>query len=61
MMTPAKLLIAQRLDEVARELRSIAALMDEFKRDPAWLEVERELSGAAATAAWWANEVRAER
>ena len=37
-MTPAKLLIAQRLDDVAREL-----------------------SGAAATASWWANEVRAER
>lgn len=60
-MTPAKLLIAQRLIEAAHELRSIVALMDEYRRDPAWMEVERELSGTAATASWWANEVRAER
>ena len=60
-MTPAKLLIAQRLDDVARELRSIVALMDEYRNDPAWADVARELSGAAATAQWWANEVRAER
>lgn len=60
-MTPAKLLIAQRLDEAAQELLSIVALMEEYRRDPAWLEVFRELSGAAATAKWWANEVRAER
>jgi hypothetical protein len=60
-MTPAKLLIAQRLDEAARELRSIVALMDEYRNDPAWADVARELSGAAATAQWWANEVRAER
>ena len=60
-MTPAKLLIAQRLMEVAVELRSIVALMDEYRNDPAWADVARELSGAAATASWWANEVRAER
>ena len=60
-MTPAKLLIAQRLDEAARELRSIVALMDEYRNDPAWADVARELSSAAATAQWWANEVRAER
>ena len=60
-MTPAKLLIAQRLAEVAVELRSIVALMDEYRNDPAWADVARELSGAAATALWWANEVRAER
>lgn len=60
-MTPAKLLIAQRLIEAAHELRSIVALMDEYRRDPAWADVARELSGAAATAQWWANEVRAER
>jgi hypothetical protein len=60
-MTPAKLLIAQRLMEVAVELRSIVALMDEYRNDPAWADVARELSGAAATAQWWANEVRAER
>ena len=60
-MTPAKLLIAQRLAEVAVELRSIVALMEEYRNDPAWADVARELSGAAATAQWWANEVRAER
>lgn len=60
-MTPAKLLIAQRLMEVAVELRSIVALMDEYRNDPAWADVARELSGAAATAQWWANDVRAER
>ena len=60
-MTPAKLLIAQRLMEVAVELRSIVALMDEYRNDPAWADVARELSGAAATAQWWANEVRAEQ
>ena len=60
-MTPAKLLIAQRLIEAAHELRSIVAMMDEYRRDPAWADVARELSGAAATAQWWANEVRAER
>ena len=54
-MTPAKLLIAQRLMEVAVELRSIVALMDEYRNDPAWADVARELSGAAATAQWWAN------
>ena len=60
-MTPAKLLIAQRLMEVAVELRSIVALMDEYRNDPAWADVARELSGAAATAQWCANDVRAER
>ena len=37
------------------------ALMEEYRSDPAWADVARELSGAAATAQWWANEVRAER
>ena len=60
-MTPARLLIAQRLIESAHELRSIVALMEEYRSDPAWADVARELSGAAATAQWWANEVRAER
>lgn len=60
-MTPGKLLIAQRLVESAHELRAIVALMEEYKSDPAWQTVARELSGAAATAQWWANEIRAER
>lgn len=60
-VTPAKLLIAQRLLESAHELRAIVALMDEYQHDPAWLAVAREMTGAAATAAWWAAEIRAER
>lgn len=60
-MTPGKLLIAQRLIESAHELRAIVELMGEYRNDPAWQDVARELSGAAATAQWWANEVRAER
>ena len=60
-MTPSKLLIAQRLIETADELRAIVALMDEYQHDPAWLAVAREMTGAAATAAWWAAEIRAER
>jgi hypothetical protein len=60
-VTPAKLLIAQRLMESAHELRAIVALMDEYKHDPAWLAVAQDLTAAAATAQWWANEVRAER
>jgi len=60
-MTPGKLLIAQRLCEAAHELRAIVALMAEYQHDPAWLAVAREMTGAAATAQWWATEVRAER
>jgi len=60
-MTAAKLLIAQRLLESGHELRAIVALMDEYKHDPAWLDVAQDLTAAAATAQWWANEVRAER
>ena len=60
-MTPAKLLIAQRLLESAHELRAIVELMAEYQHDPAWTAVAREITGAAATAQWWANEVGAER
>lgn len=60
-VTPAKLLIAQRLIESAHELRAIVALMAEYQHDPAWTAVAREMTAAAATAQWWANEVRAER
>ncbi len=60
-VTPAKLLIAQRLMESAHELRAIVELMAEYQHDPAWTAVAREMTAAAATAQWWANEVRAER
>ena len=58
-MTPAKLLIAQRLEEVARELRCIVELMDEQESDPTQMEVVRELHCAAETADWWAAKERA--
>lgn len=61
-MTPAKLLIAQRLLESAHELRAIVALMGEYTRDDiAWAHVARELAAAADTSQWLANEIRAER
>lgn len=59
-MTPAKLLIAQRLEEVARELRCIVELMDEQQSDPTQLEVVRELHCAAETAQWFADRIRSE-
>ena len=59
-MTPAKLLIAGALTEVAVELRSIVALMDEYRSRSAMGRMWRaSCPAAAATAQWWANEVRA--
>lgn len=59
-MTPGKLLIAQRLDESAAELASIANLADEFKDDPLWAGHVAELRNTAELAAWWAQEIRSE-
>lgn len=59
-MTPAKLLIAQRLAEAAHELRAIVALMDEYKSDSLWHEVAGELLNASDTQAWFATKIRAE-
>lgn len=60
-MTPSKLLIAQRLIESAHELRAIVALMAEYSSETIWLEVTGEISGAADTAEWFANKIRAEQ
>lgn len=60
-MTPGKLLIAQRLLESANELRAIADLMEEYNSKTIWFEVRGEISGAADTAEWFANKIRAER
>ena len=57
-MTPAKLLIAQRLDEVARELSAIAELMKDHLTATVWYEVKNELSGTAETAQWFAFRIR---
>ena len=59
-MTPAKLLIAQRLDEVARELSAIAELMKDHLTATVWYEVKNELSGTAKTAQWFADRIRSE-
>ena len=59
-MTPAKLLIAQRLMEVAVELRSIVALMDEYRNDPAWAGVASDLAIASETADYWAKEIQSD-
>ena len=59
-MTPSKLLIAQRLDESARELVAIVTLMDEHRSDPRWALHTAELARAADLAEWWASEIRSE-
>lgn len=59
-MTPAKLLIAQRLDEVARELEAIAELADEFKAEIRWAGHVAELRNAAELGRWWAKEIRSD-
>ena len=59
-MTPTKLLIAQRLEEVARELEGIAALADEFKAEIRWAGHTAELRNAAELATWWAADIRSE-
>lgn len=59
-MTPAKLLIAQRLLEASAELASIANLADEFKDDPLWAGHVAELRNAAELGRWWAKEIRSE-
>lgn len=58
-MTPKKLLIAQRLDEAATELASIANLADDFNDDHLWAGHVAELRNAADLAAWWAADIRA--
>ncbi len=50
-MTPKKLLIAQRLDESAAELASIANLAEDFKDDPLWAGHVAELRNTAELAA----------
>jgi len=59
-MTPKKLLIAQRLAEVAPELLAIAVLADEYKDLPRWAEHTAELQRTAELARWWAADIRSE-
>ena len=55
-----KALIAQRLEEVARELESIAELAEEFRCEIRWAGHVAELRNAAELGRWWAKEIRSE-
>ena len=59
-MTPAKLLIAQRLAEQVPELQAIAELADDYKDLPHWPERIAELRRTAELARFWATEIRSE-
>ena len=59
-MTPAKLLIAQRLAELQPELQATAELADEYKDVPHWAERIAELRRTAELAKFWATEIRSE-
>lgn len=59
-MTPARILIAQRLAEQDRELEAIATLADEHKHLPHWPERIAELRRTAELARFWAAEIRSE-
>lgn len=58
-MNPTKLLIAQRLDEHAREGRAIVALMDDYLKDPRWAGIASDLTRSAEAGEYWAKEIRA--
>ena len=57
-MTPGKLLIAQRLDEHAREGYAIVGLMADYLKAPRWANVAADMASAAETAEFWAKEIR---
>ena len=58
MMTPTKTLIAQRLEESAREVRSIVDLMADYADDPHWQRHARELDDAAVLMRYLAESIR---
>ena len=57
-MIVTKLLIAQRLAEVALELNAIANLAEEQSADPLWAGHVAELRNGAELARWWAAGIR---
>ena len=59
-MTPAKLLIAQRLSESSEELKAIATLADEYRNYPRWALQTAEIRRASEFARWWSTEIRKE-
>jgi hypothetical protein len=58
-MNPTKMLIAQRLDEQAREQEAIADLASEYKDIPRWSERIAELRRGAEFSRWLATNIRA--
>ena len=59
-MTPTRALVAQRLEELAREQASIAELAADFDGDHSWAENIAELNRGREFAQWWATKIRAE-
>ena len=57
-MNPAKMLIAQRLAEHAREGYALADLMCDYIKDPKWERIVSDVASAAETAEYWAEEIR---
>lgn len=53
-----KALIAQRLDEHAREGRAIVALMDDYLKDPRWAGIASDLARSSDAGEYWAKEIR---
>lgn len=58
MINPTKLLIALRLEESAREVRSIVDLMADFTDDPPWWRHTRDLEDAAVLMRYMAESIR---
>ena len=57
-MTPTKLLIAQRLEESEREVRSIVGLMEDYTANPLWARHASELEDAAVLMRYLAESIR---
>ena len=57
-MNPTKLLIAQRLEESAREVRSIVDLMADYTDDAHWQRHARELDDAVVLMRYLAESIR---
>ena len=57
-MIPTKMLIAQRLDECAREIAAIVSLMDDHRHEPRWSLHAAEMARAGELASYWAAEIR---
>jgi len=57
-MTPSTQLIAERLAQLANDMRSIVNLMQDSHHDPLWRQHSIELLGAAALTDEWVKWIR---